>query len=774
DGLMEAIDKATKGAESKRDTSGIPVKGDKYWEVERDTLSGGWLAVARAVAAYAESNVATLKTYADIVEAIQAEAAGYAGSDTVKANNYCTILEYFKFGSKATGVFTTQETVTLNIGVGFDLLAFKDVNSIEDKTYSTAVLKFTPKSAGDNTYILSNEDDISFTTTDFIEVGTDVTAIKDVLTECIAADTFKTWFTKSVLQTDELGDLTRLLAQFDTVMGLAGLGYTEAQIWDHFVAPEIGKTYTETKVWYNTSGARAQAEVSAAGYKNELDALLGADITAMDAFALRAHYIAVNGVVQRIDSDIFSTLVYQIMNEIEADYIGKANYKVEKYIKELGIKVGQAYAIVALANGTGDVSGENGFFTLADKLVEIEAAAETEITKSSDVELSEDNVWQDTEEYKATVAWLNEAAAIISLIDTYVLATASFADLVETKTDKGNAITEELYNKVAGLVGEVTLDVFGSTYFDDKAHMDSVMANTILEGRNFTTIEEICEDFVDYYNKALGFKNDPTMETVYNAVYPDGLDDYAAYINTLKAAAAKAYYDSMAVIDGYYTEAGKVAYYTFESIISKADAISTSTGTYMTVAQFLDRAPAYVPGKDDYTKDQLLELYNKIWSASGYYNTAVNFKNGLNNLRNLAYTNAANNQVVDKKILAYILRQENVTGSAYAWESCIGALNVDKIREYVNEIELVQQTGIETNLGKVTPGGIETLMSNAVEDLDRILISDDLGTLLNSLTAKENEETGATVGFLGVWGFDYTFKNPNGGTTTVKAGDPCK
>ena len=54
DSLMQAIDKATKGDESKRDTSGVPVRDGSTWEVKRDTLNGGWLAVSRAVAQYAK------------------------------------------------------------------------------------------------------------------------------------------------------------------------------------------------------------------------------------------------------------------------------------------------------------------------------------------------------------------------------------------------------------------------------------------------------------------------------------------------------------------------------------------------------------------------------------------------------------------------------------------------------------------------------------------------------------------------------------------------
>ncbi|MBQ4267200.1 MAG: hypothetical protein IJB93_03315, partial [Clostridia bacterium] len=518
DSLMAAIDKATKGDASKRDTSGIPVKGDKYWAVERDTLNGGWLAVSRAVASYAEGTVATNKTYVDLVEDIKQDAQGYATANGHPVADYNAILDYFKFGSTATGYFSTQETVTLNIGTGFDLLAFKDVASIVDKTYSTAELKFTPKGELATGYTLSSVDDISFKTTDFIEIGTDVQAIKEVLTECIAADKFLLWFEKPTLQTDELADMTRLLALFDTTIGLAGLGYTEAEVWDYFVAPVVGKTYTETKAWYNTSGARAQAEVSALAYKNELDALLDVDTDAMTAFQLRAHLDSVKAVVQRMDNDIFTTLVYEIVNEMEAEYIGKDNYKVDKYIKELGIKTGQAYATVVFADGTGAIFGVPGSFTLADKLVEMATIADT-LKFSKDVEIPEGQEWSDTAEYKANEAWVTEASGVISLIDDYVLSGASFADLAECVTDAGNVITEELYNKVAKLVGEVTLDIYGKNYFEDKAHMDSVMANTILVGRSFKTLEALCEDFITYYNAAIQLKNDNTMEAVYNAVY---------------------------------------------------------------------------------------------------------------------------------------------------------------------------------------------------------------------------------------------------------------
>ena len=233
DSLMDAIDKATVADESKRDTSGVPVKNGSTWEVKRDTLNGGWLAVSRAIASYAKGTVGTNKTYVDLVNAIKDDAAGYASQNGHPVADYNAILDYYKFGSTATGTFATQETVTLNIGTGFDLLAFKDVAAIEDKTYSTAVLKFTPKGELATGYTLSTADDISFTTTDFIQPDTDVAAIKGVLEQCIADNAFKTWFGKTTLTTDDLAAMTQLLALFDTTMAVTGIGYTEAEIWVH-------------------------------------------------------------------------------------------------------------------------------------------------------------------------------------------------------------------------------------------------------------------------------------------------------------------------------------------------------------------------------------------------------------------------------------------------------------------------------------------------------------------------------------------------------------
>ena len=49
-------------------------------------------------------------------------------------------------------------------------------------------------------------------------------------------------------------------------------------------------------------------------------------------------------------------------------------------------------------------------------------------------------------------------------------------------------------------------------------------------------------------------------------------------------------------------------------------------------------------------------------------------------------------------------------------------------------------------------------MDQAVVDFDKILVSEDIGTLLNELMAKA-DENGSVVKGLGVWEYDYTDTN---------------
>ena len=773
DSLMDAIDKATKGPEDKRDPSGVPVKNGSVWEVKRDTLNGGWLAVSRAVAQYAKGTVGTNKTYVDLVEKIKVDAQGYATANGHKVTDYNAILDYYKFGSTATGTFATQETVTLNIGTGFDLLAFKDVAAIEDKTYSTAVLKFTPK-GGDGVYTLSTADDISFKAENFIDDGEDLAAIKSTLEQCIDANAFKAWFQKETLSSTELNAMSNLWALFRNTFAITGLGYTEAEVWDHFVAPATGKYYAQTAVWVENSGARAEAEPIAAQYKADLNALMAKDTSTMDVFALLAHRGDIEAKINALNNE--NALVLEIINEDE-NFIGKDGYKVEAYLKGLDVEIGKAYAALYFV---ATIYGLGNNFNVIDGLVDLAARAENlklsaDLTENMTAEELENFKWEETAEFATAKAWLTEATEVVRLFDDYVLAYASFADLVDIVTSMGNSITEEIYNKVDEKIALVSRDVYGKSYLEDKASMDTMIEKTILAGRNFKTVYELYTEYMASYNKALALSTDAALADIYAEIYPDGIDKYTDYIHTLKAQAALSYYEALSVVDKYYSEAGAVAYFNFESIIAKVEAIKSSAGIYTTVAEFLDADPVYIADKtkDEISTTDIFNLANKVFGAdgsNGYYKQALDFKAGLNALRQQAY-NDSDSLTADKKILAYIIGNEKVSG--YAWASCLGGLNVYDIQSYVNDIQLVQHPNVNV-------AGIKTLMNNAVYDLDRILVSNDLGTLLNDLTGQYNEETGKVEGFLGTWEYNYTipaFTDSDGvrhEKESFTAGQPCK
>ncbi|MGN1443259.1 MAG: hypothetical protein ACI4XE_05340 [Acutalibacteraceae bacterium] len=746
EGLMDAIDKAKDTTNP--DTSGVPTLSGSIWTVEKDTFTGGWQAVAKAFAAFAKGTAGVNNTYADLVADIKDNIPAAAQASGLPQADYEAIVDYFKFGNESTGSFGTAAKVQLAIGSGFDLLGWSTVEDIDlTRAYYTATLTMTP-SGSNGTYTLATADCIKFSQEDYIipSGDNDITAIKDVLTSCVASDKFSQWFTQSTLTEDQLGEFSNLYNLFTDTITLSGYGYTAEDVWDHYVAKRVGKTYTEAEAWYNTAGADAKARPLAEQYITDLDALMAKDYSAMTADELLAHYNDIAGVRQEINENTYSGAIKKIMNELKAsDYIGQKTSTVETYIQALGLEVAKAYAavyadeLVALAKEVTD-----GLVPTYDRTDESAAAA-----------------WEGSEDQAKAQDWLDRATVLKGNIDSLVLDKASFADvqLVESVNGTGNRLTEADYNTVVNQMKITTVDCGGSDAFANKTAMDTFMKTTILAGKRYTKLQADAEEFRSLYNKALELKNDASKEMIFAEVYPDGLDEYAAYLNSIKAAAAERIYNQLYYNVAWYAGEGngKVHYYNFESIIQSWEALEVAS--VAALRSFLDADPAYVPTTEQIKVADISTLWTK---CQNWYNQAVSFKTGLNNLRNAAYNNSTAT-TNDKKILAYILKQESNSYSGYGWETIVGQLDYSEIQQFVNDIEL--QQGSDLNLSK-----IRDLMDAAVEDLDRMLISDDLGTLLKSIT-EATDETGTKTNMLGVWKHKYTFKNPDGTTTTRNVGD---
>ena len=745
-GLKQAITAATRTTNP--DTSGVPTGSNTTWTVEKDTYTGGWLAVARAFADYAKGTVAKNGTLNALVNAIEAEVPARVSTYGAKlsADDYKAVLEYFRFNTTATDSYGSDTRITLTIGNGYDLLAWSSVEDMDvDRTYADATLKFTAREKSDDGsgYVLKSTDDISFTATEVIDadgkIMTEVQAVQEVLSECVDSTTFAAWYTQvdagTPLTTEQLAAYSKLSTEFDLTVELTGSGYTPVEVWDHYVAARVGKTYAEAAAWYETAGAEAEAKPYADRYKASLDELMATDISAYTAEQLMAHYQQVEAVVQQIESNAFAAVIKKLMNKAEADYIGKSSTKVETYLNDLGVKIAKAYA----------PTFEEALKNLADSADNIKT--------SSDYETSEE--WEASDDYKNASTWLVSATDLIGKIDTYVL---NFADFDEID----GLLSQDNYNKVSDKIGVVSLDINGATYVEEKAAMDKMMSSLIFEGRTYSTLTENAEEYRAMYLRALELKNNSSLEAVYTTVYPNGLDEYTAYMNSLKAAVAQRIYDNLSQVIKYYDEGGGVKYYNFEAIIAAWNAVES---TEATLKNFLAESPEYAPDSDldQVTLDSISALFTK---AQSYYNEAGDFQKGLNNLRNAAY-NASDSLTSDKKVLSYILKQEEVTNTKYGWESALSSLDLTKIRKFVNDIELTQY-------GTANLNDIKNLMSSAVEDLDKILVSDDIGTLLNSLTAKEDED-GNTTSFLGTWKYTYTFYDIDGKTKiTRNAGDEVK
>ena len=97
------------------------------------------------------------------------------------------------------------------------------------------------------------------------------------------------------------------------------------------------------------------------------------------------------------------------------------------------------------------------------------------------------------------------------------------------------------------------------------------------------------------------------------------------------------------------------------------------------------------------------------------------------------------------------------------WQSGVGALDYQTICDLVNAVGLV-------DYGTTNEAEIAALLDQAVADLDKIIVSDDLGSLLGGLIKTTDATTGESKGFLGEWKYDYAYANPNGTRTQVREG----
>jgi len=768
-GLKSAILAADPKLEEPNKTR-VPDGEGKEWIVAMDTATSGWQAVVRAFVNYIQGTAASNTTLVKVVDAIKAKVPARVGTyNLLTASDYEAVLDYLLFGTgNSVDVFESKTTINLEIGCGFDLLAWDLVMDMdENRTYSSASVTIATKSDGNGKYVL--DADKTVYTSDVLEdpkdMVTTVGAVKTALQQCVLSANFPAWFNKVEVQGQALSDaeldaFAALFNEFTDVVIFSQSGYTPAEVWEHYVAKAVGKTYGETEAFYNAAGAAVKADQLADDLLARFKVLLAETAEAMGAAGKLAHYNKYVAIMNELNASPYATPAKKAMNEkAKADgydnFIGSADATIEKEMSRLSIEIAKAYALLyadALKEYADKAEFAPKFDASNDKWQTYDEATKT---------------WVDATEDDAA-AWLygsngdNGALALVSNIGTYVLGYATYDDVATAITANGNNINKEAYDKLAAKVSEISFNVEGAEHVVVKDKMDSFMNTVVISGLLFNEAKAQVSEFVSLYNQAYKLSTNAGLASIYETIYgEEGLAPYTEYVNDIKADLLARASASFELVLKYYGEGGDSAtYYNYEAIISAYEAASSIQPTGL--GNFLAEFPAYVPDskKDDMTEDEFLATYNKATTA---YNNAKSFKTYFGQLKGLAYTNTVGNGFtgpigsdkddndhyadLDNTILQYILDNKAPQYGAYKWATCVNKLNYKDIMELVNKVELQENSSISRTR-------ISELMDLAVEDLDRILISEDLGILLKNLTTKQKTDVDGK--------FAYTYT----GTTT--------
>lgn len=740
DGLMQAIKNYEANPTDDDAKKQVPsLVSGANWTVARDTYHSGWYNVSKAFASYAKAVTAKtdngINSYTDVVNAALTgldEIGNYSGATKAEVTK---VLSFFKFGTTGSlaGVGMGR---TLTIKAGIDFFAWSSIGDIEtNRNYYEGKLAFTieTKENASNVYGIK-PDNVTFTTTadQTEDINTKLGNIKSVLMSMVDEKAFRDWFTwnfaeKSVEEIQTLVDgensAANLLKAFTDGAALAGFTDKGEALWDYYVKDIVGKDFKATQKWIDTDLMSAIFQAYGSSYRQEFNDLMAVKYHSKTKEEILEHYNKVIAVENRLlDQRDPTQPDVVIFDDIRPWLNGEDNFydvTVTNYIKALKVDVARAYAAA-----------------YADELAEL-LAKELPTYNKDDAEAAEK--WKTSPERDQVVDFIGDAVDLKGRIDTYVLGFGTYEDIKESFSANGKRITEADYNSLLKKIENAKIDANGFEEFANKAKMDSFIASTIFGGRSYTVLTTLYYEFKSYYKNAEDLKNDATNQTLYEKVYgEEGIDEYADYLASIKYAVVERIYEQVDRIEKYYKKAGKVTFYNFEAIIAAYDALEVVESS---LKAFLNEAPAYKPASGQPTLSNISSLYEK---ALGYYNDANSFKTGLNTLKN-----AANGS--DINIMKYISSggSGNSTADQYKWVSSVNKLNVDRIIELVNKVGLVNKT-------VSTAANITDLMNGAVSDLDKILVSNDLGTVLDKLLVTTDEETGETKGFLGQWKQTYT------------------
>ncbi|MBQ4348580.1 MAG: hypothetical protein IJC79_03075 [Clostridia bacterium] len=790
-----------------------------------------WVAAAYSEAAkvVAATKHTYYGIYAEILEQVETAMVG-RGSALVSIDQYDEVLKYFAFGETAEptgGFYNTPKVITLYIGLGFNVLEWapeytKIPTDEKDLKLYNANVSFKTLGIENNGYGLT-EDSIAFTNN---QMDSEMTAaamstIKGSVAEFVQLTA--AWFAVdfNALTADELNtkvkEISDKLYTFENAILFTAVGTAE-EIWNAYVTPNITpvneqRDWDEMQAWYKEKVNVHLAKAYAAQYKSELDSLYAqAEALTEDADPnddktlgdqLYDIYTQVVEVFEKIDNqeafngDTNVNIADDIIAALGGDYdkaVEKQTALATRTARQFASEWAGAYdaiydtAVVdantsaamghiwapcdgctdwcdGKGNGLTEDDGYNGGdctygWVDADEDSEIDAG-----------EVPQHCVHVD---YNEAYAFFTAAAPVIATFEVKVFPLISDEDgnvkfdLIATETfNESN--WRAFYNNYL----KANRYINGSDYIRNKANMDALIDSARLTGgMSYKNITTYYNELVEYgYNECVELSKNPSQAALFNDIFgEEGMAPYDKFVNDLKRRAANRIYEQLERIETYYLEGGdkktvgNVTYYNFEAILSATKAVDAQQGVLF---KFLREAPAYNPEAEEFViagaQARTIEELEAMFELVLPYSTkAQEFKDNLSLMR--TYAGLEGGLTGDRTILNYLFDKANDSSNNYAgefyeyvWAKGAGTLDYDTISELIEKF----------NIGL---GGRDTatLMDEMVAKFDKMLVSKDLGSILNALITTVDATTGQTEGFLGEW--DFYYKSRTGEEFNI--GDP--
>ncbi|MBQ4206774.1 MAG: hypothetical protein II621_00545, partial [Clostridia bacterium] len=801
------------------------------WKVEVDGYHSGWMQTAQAfynfVQVYCNNDSKTYSQAVDQAIAYMQSNNGLSATSNPSLTDVTNFLSYFKFNG-------TTAPVTLNIGTGYDILAWApNINAIETgRTYYTSAVHFDTSGGNinpagctwDQTTVMDPEANDQLTVAD----------IKQALQDCVRNDAFKTWFNLDFdnMEVDEIMALVQgetscanTLAAFSLVANLSGSA-SDAELWDAYVAPQVGKTWEETNDWVQNGLMGAIYKAYAADYTEQLNTIMAEDTSAYTGAQKRDYY---NRFVQ-ICLNLENQQDYQFNNifELILPHMADGFYNKADGLGSIhsDLWVSNASTVgAALATAKKNVAKQfaseyaDAFMELVDREVpSYDRSSETQAAAWLN-NASTGNAWDgvDDSQYhegdyldtngngipdkQDAEAFVTAATAMIANVDGDILPYGTFNDISTSfgtvpnpnHNNSLNTITEDGYNTLLAKIKSAQISANGASAFLGKAQTDAFMKSTILKGQTQENLQNIYTDYYALYAtiKATkdaggelyalvfgnGWKTDGTDEennafnTASLAAADEAFQAYSDYDHLIKTTAIDRLYTKLdTIVNKYYGSSG-ARYYTFEAIIEAYGNLEITPANLFN--WLYGTGVRYEAQAGEHTQSELQTLYN---SATSAYNSANTFKTNLRQLITARGSGAG----ADIEIQKYLFGVGGIAQQTYGWRSSVNAIQVANITAAVNSVGL-------KNYSNASDATIRTLLNNAVTDLDAILVSDDVGSILDELvTVDVKDDQGNIVyeadgvtpkkqGMLGKWKQAYTFLDTSTGQNkTVAVGDDIK